>query len=223
MNQIQKKTMVDNHQSCPLCSSQSAFFCNCQGRVFYICETCDLVFVSPSDRLTPKGEKNRYLEHNNNPEDKGYQRFLYPVVETVLLNHESPAAGLDYGCGTGSPLPGMLREHGFYMDVYDPFFAPHKEVFGKKYDFITCTEVVEHMRCPGEDIFTLWSMLKPGGGLFIKTQFRIPSCDFSNWHYIRDLTHIVLYSEKTMKWLAKTLSAHLSFPGNNVAVLRKNF
>jgi hypothetical protein len=223
MHSIKKQSRANTSLSCPLCSRESGFLCACRGRDYHICGTCDLVFVSPQDQISFTQEKERYLEHNNNPDDEGYQRFLNPVAEAVLLDHHPPACGLDFGCGTGSPLPGMLTDHGFEMDVYDPFFAPHEEIFMKEYDFITCTEVAEHMRGPGKEIFRLWDMLKAGGGLYIKTELRDASINFSDWYYIKDPTHIAFYSKDTMSWLAKALGAGLIFPGDNVTRLLKHF
>lgn len=215
------QSITGTDQPCPLCLRPTGFFCAWQNRDYNICGTCDLVFVFSLEHMSLEEEKNRYLEHNNDPDDVRYQKFLSPVAQAVLLNHLPPATGLDFGCGTGSPLPGMLDAHGFEMDIYDPFFAPYKEVFGKKYDFITCTEVMEHMRYPGKDILTMWNMVKPGGGLYIKTQLRNPLRVFTDWHYIRDLTHIAFYSVHTMKWLARTFPADLTLAGNGVTVLLK--
>lgn len=207
---------------CPLCSGPSETFLTAQGRDYLLCRTCRLVFVPPRQHLSLAAEKSRYLTHNNDPHDKGYQKFLFPVARAVMDNHNTPSRGLDFGCGTGSPLPGILKEHGFEMNVYDPFFAQHQEVFSTTYDFITCTEVMEHLRDPAGEIAKLWTILNPGGRLYIMTQFRIPEHDFANWAYIRDLTHIAFYSRPTMKWLADFLSAGLSFRDRTVTLLHKN-
>ncbi|MFO7728929.1 MAG: class I SAM-dependent methyltransferase [Desulfonatronovibrio sp.] len=206
---------------CPLCFGTTQPFFSNKDRDYYICGICALVFVSLKHHLSPEEEKKRYLEHNNDPEDLRYQRFLWPVARAVLQNHSPPARGLDFGCGTGSPLASMLEKHCLNMDVYDPFFAPDAKVLEKKYDFITCTEVVEHMSVPRKDILRIWNMLKPGGGLYIKTQFRIPGHDFAGWSYTRDNTHITFYAEETMKWLAAFFSADITLPGKGVTVLRK--
>lgn len=212
---------TDTYPLCPLCAGSSEAFLTAQKRDFLLCPTCGLVFVPSWQHLSLEEEKSRYLTHNNDPHDKGYQKFLLPVARAVMENHSIPSKGLDFGCGTGSPLPDMLKEHGFEMDIYDPFFAPHPEVFSTTYDFITCTEVMEHICRPAIEMTGLWKMLNPGGRLYLMTQFRIPERDFSNWAYIRDLTHIAFYSRPTMKWLADFLSAGLSFPYSTVTVLHK--
>lgn len=206
---------------CPLCFAAAQPFFSDKNRDYCNCSVCSLVFVPIKQQLSPEEEKRRYLEHNNDPEDIRYQRFLWPVARAVLQNHSAPAHGLDFGCGTGSPLASMLEKHHLNMDVYDPFFAPDAKVFEKKYDFITCTEVVEHMNAPRKDIMRMWNMLSPGGGLYIKTQFRIPDHDFAGWSYTRDNTHITFFTEDTMKWLAEFLSAGITLPGSGITILGK--
>lgn len=223
MNFITNHDVSRSNLPCPLCFAASQPFFSDKNRDYNICGICALVFVPLKQQLPPQEEKKRYLEHNNDPDDVRYQDFLWPVAREVLQDHAAPAYGLDFGCGTGSPLAGMLEKHCLNMDVYDPFFAPDGKVFEKKYDFITCTEVVEHMSAPGKDIPKIWNMLRTGGGLYIKTQFRIPDHVFASWAYTRDNTHIAFYTEETMKWLAGFLSADIALPGKGVTVLRKTF
>ena len=52
--------------------------------------------------------------------------------------------GLDYGCGYAPALADILKKDGFRVELYDPFFFPNKEIFLRKFKFITCSEVVEH-------------------------------------------------------------------------------
>jgi hypothetical protein len=216
-----QQIMTDAPLPCHLCLSPTGFFFKDQNRDYHICNACDLVFVPSPQHISISEEKNRYMEHNNDPGDEGYRNFLRPVAEAVLKNHARSAQGLDFGCGTGSPLSGMLEGHKLKMDIYDPFFARNTEVFRKRYDFLTCTEVIEHLRYPRKDLVRIWDLVKPGGELYIKTQFRLPERDFANWAYIRDLTHVVFYTKQTMAWLADFFSAGLFFPGDGITVLRK--
>ena len=70
--------------------------------------------------------------------------------------------GLDYGCGFAPALANILKSRGFKVELYDPFFFPDKKVFNKQYDFITCTETVEHFFYPFEEIILLNILLKKG-------------------------------------------------------------
>lgn len=50
------------------------------------------------------------------------------------------------------------------------------------------------------------------------TGFR-PSRDrFPGWHYLRDPTHVCLYSRKTLTWIAHRHQWRLEIPVNNVAL-----
>ena len=97
-----------------------------------------------------------------------------------------------------------------------------REYSKKKYDFITATEVFEHLRNPIETIELLWQRLKPGGIFGIMTKLVIDKEAFSTWHYITDRTHICFFSVKTFKWLANKLEAKIEFIGNDVIILYKN-
>ena len=58
------------------------------------------------------------------------------------------ARGLDYGAGPGPALAAMIEEDGYSAALYDPLFHPDEAVLSDSYDFITCTETVEHFATP---------------------------------------------------------------------------
>ena len=49
------------------------------------------------------------------------------------------------------------------MEIFDPFYAPDSKVLEQQYDFITTTEVLEHLHHPRSELDQLWSCLKPRG------------------------------------------------------------
>ena len=65
----------------------------------------------------------------------------------------------------------MLIQEGFKVSLYDPFFYPSKDVLTNQYDFITCTETVEHFHDPYKEFNILDDLLKPGGWLGVMTSF----------------------------------------------------
>ena len=75
------------------------------------------------------------------------------------------------------------------MNLYDPLYSQEDGVLSKRYDFITASEVVEHLHHPARDLDRLWSILKPGGWLGLMTKLALGKTDFANWHYKNDLTH----------------------------------
>lgn len=141
--------------------------------------------------------------HENDPEDPRYRNFL-SKVSTPLLNRLQPSCvGLDFGCGPGPALAKMLSESGHEMHLYDPFFAPDPSTLKRTYDFITCTEVAEHLHQPAAEFALLDTLLRPGGWLAIMTSFQSDDADFYNWGYRQEPSHVVFYREETFRHLAK--------------------
>lgn len=185
------------------------------------CDNCDLIFAHPEERLPPSDEKIRYHLHENDPDDSEYRTFLSQLFTPMNERIESGSKGLDYGSGPGPTLHLMFEEEGHKMKVYDPFFAKYAENLDRKYDFITCTETAEHFYHPGQEFKKLWSLLKPGGILGIMTHLRPLDEPFADWYYIREDTHVALYSRRTFHWLSDHLRAELEIIGDRVILLEK--
>ena len=64
----------------------------------------------------------------------------------------------------------MLEEKGHQVELYDKFYAQDHSVFDKEFDFITLTEVIEHLEILCLRLERLTSILKPKGVLAIMTQ-----------------------------------------------------
>ncbi len=195
---------------CLLCKSDSGnkIFSN-KHRDFFQCMTCDLIFVPPCFHLSQNREKKQYDFHHNNLSDMGYQRFLNQLV-TPLLDYLTPGMkGLDFGSGPGPTLHKMLEGLGYKMNIYDPIYANESANLKQQYDFITCTEVVEHFCNPKMAWPILLRLIKERGYLGIMTLLHDEVQDFSTWWYKNDLTHVVFYSSNTMQWLADTFKLRL--------------
>ncbi len=209
-----------NH--CPLCSSTdtSAYFSN-KDASYYSCSQCDLVFTPKSYHLSDTDEKSRYDSHQNNPEDQGYRAFLSQVFDPVLGCIKPGAKGLDFGCGPGPTLSVMFEELGYSVDLFDKFYANDQSIFNNKYDFITATEVAEHLDNPGDELTRLFNMLRAGGVLAVMTKVLNEQVDFKAWYYKDDPTHICFFSRNTMNHLAKLWGARIDFYGNDVVLFYK--
>ncbi|MBX3051120.1 MAG: class I SAM-dependent methyltransferase [Caldilineaceae bacterium] len=129
--------------------------------------------------------------------------------------------GLDFGCGPGPTLSVMFAELGYPMAIYDPFYAPDESVLEKVYDFVTATEVVEHLRNPAQSLAQIWRCVKPGGYLGIMTKLVIDRAAFATWHYKNDDTHICFFSRKTLGWLAREWGAAPLFVGADITIFQK--
>lgn len=180
-----------------------------------------MVFVPAKYHLSPRDEKAEYDHHENHPEDLGYRRFLSRVSVPLLARLKTESSGLDFGCGPGPTLSVMLEEYGHQLALYDKFYATDASVLAKTYDFISATEVVEHLAAPGDILHQLWSMLAVGGTLALMTKLVIDKERFQTWHYKNDQTHITFFSTTTFAWLAHVLGARLEFVDRDVIFLTK--
>jgi SAM-dependent methyltransferase len=212
----------NNIHLCPLCGCRrTAVFWQDRKRDFLQCRDCQLVFVPPEQHLSAREEKAEYDLHQNSPEDQEYRRFLSRLFDPISSKLPRESKGLDFGCGPGPALPAMFEEAGHQMAVYDPFYAPDPAVFDNKYDFITASEVVEHLHRPGKDLDRLWRILRPGGWLGIMTKMVVDREAFSRWHYKEDSTHICFFSGAVFDWLAEHWQTEAVFIGNDVVLLNK--
>lgn len=212
--------MIKPHK-CPLCESSNSFPYYQDKREFYRCEQCFLVFVLPQYRLTSTEEKLVYDQHENSPADPGYRKFLEQVFVPVSQRLSKQSNGLDFGSGPGPTLSLMFEEIGHNMQIYDPFYAPDLSVLKLKYEFITATEVVEHLHHPGKELDLLWSCLKQDGVLGIMTKRVLNQPAFTTWHYKNDPTHVCFFAIETFQWLAEKWSAVLEVVADDVVIFVK--
>lgn len=190
---------------CSLCNSASV---ECQTRPgerrrYDVCNSCNFVALQPGCRIGPDEEKQRYLTHNNDIHDLGYQNFVRPLVDEIAKAFTTSARGLDFGSGTGPVVTHLLRQLGYKMNLYDPFFAPDRPQREDDFDFVVSCEVIEHLFRPLDEFQQLTAWLKPGGSLFLMTDLW-DGRDLFSWYYAKDPTHVCFYSKKNLKWLGQT-------------------
>ena len=208
--------------SCPLChSAEHTLYCAHESGEYRLCGECELVFVLPDAYLDEAQEKGRYDLHTNSPDDPGYRKFLSKVLHPVCERVPEGSSGLDFGSGPGPTLSKMFEENGYAMRIYDHFYARDEAVLKLQYDFITSTEVVEHLHHPSEVLERLMKMLKPKGLLALLTQ-PYPSREaFGAWYYKNDPTHVCFYSAATMEWIARKYGVRLEIVGKDIFMFTK--
>ena len=190
--------------NCPVCLHDSTEqWLTVNRRRYWRCAVCQARFLDPGQLPDHETEKREYDQHRNDPDDPDYRRFLGQLAEPLLKRLEPASRGLDYGCGPGPALAHMMVEAGHAVSLFDPIYAPDPEVLGDCYDFVTCTEVVEHFHNPATEFERLHSLLEPGGWLGVMTRFQTDDGRFANWHYRRDPTHVVFYRPQTFEWLGR--------------------
>ncbi|WP_225561762.1 class I SAM-dependent methyltransferase [Rhodanobacter sp. DHB23] len=185
------------------------------------CPRCDLVSRDPSTWLDAAAERAYYGTHDNRIGDPGYRRFLAQLAEPLMARLAPGARGLDYGCGAAPALAAMLGEAGFPTLGYDPFFASDEAPLAARYDFVTCSEVLEHMHAPLRDLARIDALLAPSGLLGLMTELRPPRADFPRWHYHRDPTHVGFHSEASLRWVAGHFGWQPLAVGRRVSLWRK--
>jgi len=215
--------MIEITSHCPLClSANTGHFFRDQLRDYLRCDHCNLVFVPQQFHLSPADEMAQYDLHENNPDDSGYRKFLGRLADPLVERLPANAQGLDFGCGPGPCLSVMLEEQGHSVALYDLFYANYKKLLeDAEYDFITATEVIEHLSKPMDELQRLWGLLKPGGYLGLMTKLVANADKFANWHYKTDPTHISFFSEKTFEYLGQQWGSAPEIIGADVIIFRK--
>ena len=207
--------------SCPLCGAGDPTpYHRDRVRSYWRCETCALVFVPPAAWVNAATEKARYDQHQNDPADPRYRRFLAQLSDPLIARVPRGAVGLDFGSGPGPTLSEMLTKAGLRVHLYDVFYAPDPAVWSRRYDFITLSEVIEHLHHPRVELNRLFSVLAPGGYLAIMTRWVDEHRSFTHSRYIRDPTHVCFYSAATCRWIARQWRARLELPDTNVAIFQ---
>ena len=212
--------------TCPLCLSTGATLFHTSTlknleRDYLHCNTCDLVFVPPEFHLDVDAARDRYLTHDNDPDDPDYRSFLSRLWDVLRPRLPEGAHGLDYGAGPGPALAAMIEEDGFSAALYDPLFPPDETVLADTYDFITCTETVEHFSNPRAHFLRLRRLLMPGGWIGIMTDILEDRDGFADWYYHRDPTHVAFYTSRTFRWISEWLGLEVELSRERVVVLRK--
>lgn len=213
-------------ECCPLCSasvdaSGPVPFHIDRVRSYLRCEECALVFVPPAFHLSRSDEYAYYQTHENRVDDPGYRQFLSRLQQPLNDRLAPYSQGLDFGCGPAPALATLFMEAGHDMALYDSFFYPDPVVLSQSYDFVTATEVVEHLHRPGAELARLWDRLSTGGYLGVMTKLVASREAFSRWHYTRDPTHVCFFSRDSWVWWARAFGADLRFVGADVILLQK--
>jgi cyclopropane fatty-acyl-phospholipid synthase-like methyltransferase len=142
---------------------------------------------------------------------------LFQPLKTKL----SPDAhGLDFGCGQEPTLSVLFEEAGYGCDNYDLHFANDPAVLEKQYDFLTCSETMEHFCRPLEEFERFLRLMKPGGWIGIMTQLRDEAPPFEKWFYKDDATHVCFFSRRSFQWLEKTYGLRAEFHPDGVVLFQ---
>ncbi|MFP4016777.1 MAG: class I SAM-dependent methyltransferase [Halanaerobiales bacterium] len=201
---------------CKICRGNNLDKIVAGGNLYYFCNNCGLIFLDSKEVLPAEEEIKRYELHDNSHENLGYVKMFRKFIKKVIKPYKDDIETvLEFGCGPGPVLGDLLKEEGFDVDIYDPFFFPEKGFERKSYDLITSTEVFEHFLDPLKEIELLIAHMNEKGYLAIMTSFHPGTDEFSDWFYIWDETHITFYNLNTFEWIAENYPLKLIYHDNN--------
>lgn len=212
-----------NHKFCPVCQSEN--FRQLRAFVeFHLvkCSNCSLVYAIriPSDEELNK----HYSTYNRGRNVSPLTINRYEELLLILDNKSGSKKILDVGCGSGFFLETASRmgwnATGTEYDDFSVNLCKSKGLYVIKgsiediklekgsYDAITSFEVIEHLSTPSSHLSTLFSLLKPGGTLYITTpNFNAVTKRLfkSNWSVISYPEHLTYFTPKTLNTTLKSV------------------
>ncbi|MFT5450655.1 MAG: 2-polyprenyl-3-methyl-5-hydroxy-6-metoxy-1,4-benzoquinol methylase [Enterobacterales bacterium] len=207
---------------CPLCLNTALEpYVEDNKRSYLKCLNCELISVPGEYLLTDVEEKAEYDQHQNDPDDDGYKQFLSRAFDPLVSRISKNSEGLDFGCGPGPTISVMADTLGIKVSNYDLYYFHDTELLNKKYDFITMTEVIEHVNDAKALLEQLDKILKQKAILAVMTKRVIDKENFRHWHYKNDPTHIRFYSIKTFQWIAENFNWQLEIVNKDVVFFTK--
>jgi hypothetical protein len=172
------------------------------------CADCGFLFTDFLDDWTPA----EFAAHIYNADyvrvDPDYAgargRQNAQIVAATFPTNREGISLLDFGGGNSS-LVTHLRDQGFAAcDMFDPFSAEHGVLPGRKYNLVTCYEVLEHVTDPAGCVRMIAESLGEEGLVIFTTL--IQPADFDrlglSWWYAGPRNgHISLHSRRSLQLL----------------------
>jgi hypothetical protein len=81
--------------------------------------------------------------------------------------------------------------------------------------------VFEHFYQPKQEIEKLLALLKPNGRLILMMHLYNDKIDFRNWYYRNDLTHVFIYTAKTINYVEKSFNIIIKKQDERILIIRK--
>ncbi|MCD4667244.1 MAG: class I SAM-dependent methyltransferase, partial [Sulfurimonas sp.] len=139
--------------------------------------------------------------HENDVNDKGYQKFISPISDAILKDFTKDAKVLDCDAGTGPVLSKVLQDNNYTVKQYDPYFYNYPELLEQSYDYIGSCEVIEHFYDPYKEFKLLKKISNPSAKIYLMTEIYNEGIDFASWYYKNDPTHVFFYTKETFEWI----------------------
>jgi SAM-dependent methyltransferase len=206
--------VVDFHK---MCSPEDPYMFGHSGIsvYYYRCADCEFLFTDFFDNWTP-ADYSRFIYNEDYIKVDGEYAEARPRRDAAsfleMLQPYGPLSILDYGGGAGV-LAAALRDAGYDAICYDPFSSPARP--DRRFDLITCMEVVEHSPDPVGTLRDMVCFLKPDGCMLVGTGVQPDDIEVvrAGWWYVAPRNgHISLQSSASLVAMGRAagLIAHPS-------------
>jgi SAM-dependent methyltransferase len=178
--------------SCPFCEGASSFYVEAFGDPLWKCRACGLVFLSPhpsQEEMIRRHQSKEYADHPYflageraaQEEGIGSHQLLLDKLRSQL---PKGARVLDVGAGSGDVLKLLSNE--FQVEGIEPstyladrirarvdcplFVGPFEDFHPEhRFDAVLFVDIIEHAADPRVLLEKAYSVLRPGGLVFIST------------------------------------------------------
>jgi SAM-dependent methyltransferase len=221
------------NSDCPVCGDRDVeAFCEAGARRFKRCGACGTVFQFPPPTLqqTTARHTGHYRVSYFAKSDKKLRKARF---EMSLFRWLLPRRGrfLDIGCNGGfmvaAAVEAGLDAHGVDVDADSIGYAREHYPAGVFYlgspeklppdigqfDFIHCSEVLEHVPQAQDFVFAIARLLKPRGFLYITTPniYHWTVRDRRAFKSMRSDGHVIFYRPSGLRRLLRTVGIDFQF------------
>jgi SAM-dependent methyltransferase len=172
------------------------------------CSACGFVYTDFFNAWT-QAEFTEFIYNDNyvkvDPDYLERRPMLNAQTISSMFGRTKNIALLDYGGGTGR-LSECLRSDGFAIaDSFDPLTPHHATLPARRYDVVTCFEVLEHLCDPISGIESIARHVDERGIVYFSTSLQDADFDKAGlgWWYIGPRNgHISIFSRSalTLAW-----------------------
>lgn len=210
--------------SCPVCNGKTSNEIGIKNKhPLVACPSCTCIYVSP----TPTASQLENLYEDYQPTEKYIKKLkkktytsVYKLMRLKKYRKNGGNTFLDVGCNIGATVRAAqkLGYDAMGIDLDGVSVAKAQELFekcefeacstfdlvkmGRKFDFIYCSEVIEHVPSPHEFVQSLADLMTSGALLYLTTpdtgHRKVPK-DFLSWKEVKPPEHIVFFNESSMR------------------------
>ncbi len=205
-----------------MCGENTArYFAHKDGYAHSRCTACGYLFLDPMPSREElarmyRGEAGVTIESYPKASSRMYRAFIKAVKFVRFIRGRDV---IDVGCGGGFVVEAMRRvgARTVGLDLSPPSIAYARRRFpecefacgtaedfaraGRTFDFIYCSEVMEHVPNPESFAAALAQLCRPGGYLFVTTpdigHWRVPK-DLVSWNLVYPPQHVSYFTAKSL-------------------------